>query len=220
MNVLVACEESQRVCAAFLNDGHNAFSCDIVEPSGGMPDRHILGDALTVVNGRTYFKTMDGHVHSCVKDSSWDIVIAHPPCTYLSKAGARHLYKDHALNYDRYILGMQAANFFKGMLYCSAKHICVENPIPLRIFKLPKYSQIIQPYEYGEPYTKSTCLWLYNLPLLQPTDIIDPVDTFCPSSKHYPGHGHGQHSKDRQRERSKTFKGIALAMAEQWSNLE
>lgn len=214
MNVLIACEESQRVCAAFLNRGHNAFSCDILPPSGGMHDRHIQGDVIPLINGCCDFETMNGDKHNI--STPWDLIIAHPPCTYLSNAGARHLYPGGQLNKERYEKGKRAKWFFMQFLLSTAVRVCVENPIPSRIYELIPYTQIIQPYEFGDPYTKRTCLWLRNLPRLTPTNIVTPKDTFCPSSKHVPGHGRGQHTTDRQRERSKTFRGIALAMAEQW----
>jgi hypothetical protein len=157
MKVLIACEESQRVCAAFRGRGHEAYSCDIIEPSGGHPEWHILGDALKVINpskewGDIVFEAMDGVGHCVTK---WDLIIAHPPCTYLSNAGACRLYpRKGQLNQERYKKGLQAKTFF--MQFCNAdcEHIAVENPIPSKVFKMPPYTQIIQPYEYGHPYTK------------------------------------------------------------------
>lgn len=225
MNVLVACEESQRVCMAFRERGHNAYSCDIQEPSGGHPEWHILGDALKILNpsyrfGTTVrgisFNTMDGEFHTF--PGKWDLIIAHPPCTYLSAAGAVRLYNsEHEIkDHDRYTKGLDASDFFMTFLNSECDRVCVENPVPLRIFELPKYSQIIQPYFFGDPWTKTTCLWLKGLPYLTPTNIVPPK-----------GYWIGAHGHDKapngiikgfrdQKTRSKTFPGIAKAMAEQW----
>lgn len=224
MNVLIACEESQTVCKTFRAKGHNAFSCDIIEPSGGHPEWHILGDALNYINpsmredgiSNIWFKTMNGDLH-VIKE--WDLIIAHPPCTYLSNAGARHLWKDHVLNVERYEKGLDAKVFFMEFLNADCDKICVENPIPSKVYELPKYTQTIQPYEYGHPFTKRTCLWLKNLPKLQPTNIVEPIATFCPSGSYSGKHAQkhkGIFTKDRARQRSKTFEGIAAAMAAQW----
>lgn len=147
INVLVACEESQRVCMAFRERGFKAYSCDIQEPSGGHPEWHILGDALKALNV----------IH-------WDLVIAHPPCTYLSNAGARHLWKDGRLQAERVTLGIQARDLFMKLWWSDVPAIAIENPVPSKVFAMPPYTQTIQPYEYGHPYTKRTCLWLKNLP--------------------------------------------------------
>lgn len=202
LNVLVACEESQRVCIAFRERGHNAFSCDIQECSGGHPEWHILGDALKVMQG-----------------GQWDLIIAHPPCTYLSNAGARHLYKGGKLNIERYEQGMKAKEFFMAFYNADCDRICVENPIPSKVYGLPKYTQIIQPYMFGHPYTKRTCLWLKGLPKLKPTNEVEPIATWCPSGSYSHKHGEqhkGMFTTDRAKNRSKTFEGIANAMAEQW----
>lgn len=225
MNVLIACEESQTVCKAFRAKGHNAFSCDVIEPSGGRPEWHIKGDALKILNPRQIsksfygivFKTMDDEAHKI--KGSWDLIIAHPPCTYLSNAGARHLWKDHVLNVERYQKGLDAKAFFMQFLNANCEKICVENPIPSKVYELPKYTQTIQPYEYGHPFTKRTCLWLKGLPKLQPTNIVEPTATFCPSGSYSKKHNdkhRGIFTTDRARQRSKTFEGIAAAMAEQW----
>lgn len=217
MKVLVACEESQRVCTAFRAMGHEAYSCDVLECSGGHPEWHIQGDVLPYIDGSCIFTTMDGAAHRI--DGTWDLLIAHPPCTYLSNAGARHLWKGHVLNQERYEKGLEGKAFFMRFWNANCPRICVENPVPSRIYGLPRYTQAIQPYEYGHPYSKRTCLWLINLPPLQPTDIVEPVGTWCPSSSHSHKHG-SQHkgifTRDRARNRSKTFLGIAQAMAQQW----
>lgn len=221
MRVLVACEESQRVCTAFRERGHEAYSCDIIEPSGGHPEWHILGDALKVlnpVNGSITFTDMRGGRHEVPK---WDIIIAHPPCTYLSNAGACRLYpKKGILNLERYQKGLQAKTFFVQFLNADCEHIAVENPIPSRVFEMPPYTQIIQPYEYGHPFTKKTCLWLKGLPKLTPTNIVTPKGGYvCGNSeiwKRQAANGEVIGKEKSPKHRSKTFEGIAAAMAEQW----
>lgn len=220
MKVLVACEESQRVCIAFKEKGHEAYSCDIQKCSGGHPEWHILGDCIPILNGNCTFITQDGQSHTI--DSKWDLIIAHPPCTYLTNAGARHLWKGHKLNLERYKLGLEAKDFFMRFYTADCDKVCIENPIPSKIFDLPPYSQTIQPYEHGEPYTKRTCLWIKGLPMLKPTNIVEPIATFCPSGSYSHKHDNkhrGLFTKDRAKERSKTFWGIARAMAEQWGKL-
>lgn len=229
MRVLVACEESQKVCKAFRVRGHEAYSCDIQEPSGGHPEWHILGDALEIMEPRKItdvapqdvcsgieFCTMDKQYHFVPK---WDLLIAHPPCTYLSNAGARHLWKDHQLQADRVKLGIQARDLFMRFWLSDIPMVCVENPVPSSVFAMPKCTQTIQPYQFGHPYTKRTCLWLRNLPELVPTDVVEPTATWCPSGAYSHKHGEqhkGLFSADRAKNRAKTFPGIAKAMAEQW----
>ena len=215
MKILIACEESQRVCTAFREKGHEAYSCDIQECSGGHPEWHILGDALPILNGNAKFITQDGKTHEI--SERWDMIIAHPPCTYLSNAGARHLYKGGVLQQERLKKGLEAKNFFMKFINADCNKIAVENPIPSTVFQLPKYSQIIQPYEYGHPFKKKTCLWLKNLPKLNPTNLI-PLEQ-CESTK-IAGNWYNKGGKDRQKNRAKTFEGIAAAMAEQWGQDE
>lgn len=217
INVLVACEESQRVCMAFRERGFNAFSCDIQECSGGHPELHILGDAVKALDAGE-ITTMDGTTHDIPK---WDLLIAHPPCTYLSNAGARHLWKGHQLQADRVMLGIKARDFFMEFYRANIPLVAVENPVPSKIFVMPKYSQIIQPYHFGHPYTKRTCLWLKNLPPLEPTNIVEPTETWCPSGSYSHKHGEqhkGMFTTDRAKNRAKTFPGIAKAFAEQWGD--
>ena len=126
MKVLIACEESQEVCKAFRAKGHEAYSCDIQEPSGGHPEWHILGDALKAIEGGQIV-TMDGVAHEVGK---WDLLIAHPPCTYLSNAGARHLWKGHELQADRVMLGIQGRDLFMRFWWADVPRICIENPVP------------------------------------------------------------------------------------------
>lgn len=204
MKVLVACEESQAVCKAFRALGHEAYSCDLKPCSGGHPEWHIQCDALKLLS------------------YPWDLVIAHPPCTYLSNAGARHLYKNHVLQFDRYNLGVEAASFFYCFLNCSVPRVCVENPLPSKVFGLPAPSQVIQPYMFGHPFSKRTLLWLKNLPLLVPTDVVKPVACWCPSGSYVRTHSaaaKGQFTRNRAENRSKTFPGVASAMAAQWGCL-
>ena len=219
MKVLVACEESQRVCAAFRALGHEAYSCDIQECSGGRPEWHIMQDVIPLINGKCAFTTCDGKSHTI--DRRWDILIAHPPCTYLSNAGARHLWKNHVLNRERYEKGLTGKAFFMEFLNADCERICVENPVPSKVYELPRYTQTIQPYEFGHPYSKRTCLWLKNLPKLVPTETVEPIGTFCPSGSYSHKHNakhKGLFTKDRAKSRSKTFLGIAQAMAQQWGS--
>lgn len=207
MKVLIACEESQEVCKAFRAKGHEAYSCDIQEPSGGHPEWHILGDALAVLTGGT-ITTMDGTRHEIGK---WDLLIAHPPCTYLSNAGARFLYPKGILNEDRLKLGLAAKYFFMAFYNADCEKICIENPTPSRVYELPKYTQVIQPWMFGHPVQKRTCLWLKGLEPLEPTEIVEERQ----SSK-VPGNWFNKGGKERQQNRAKTFPGIAAAMAAQW----
>ena len=191
MKVLVACEYSGIVRDAFAAKGHDAWSCDIL-PTESLGN-HFQGDVLE-------------HL-----DKGWDLMIAHPPCTYLSNAGARYLYPKGKLNEDRYKLGLKAKEFFMALYNAPINKICVENPISSRIFALPKYTQTIQPYEYGHPVQKKTCLWLKNLHELKPTNII-----YKRQSTKIPGNWFNKGGKDRQKNRSKFFDGFAQAMADQW----
>ena len=218
MNVLVACEESQRVCTAFREKGHNAFSCDILPCSGGHPEWHIQGDVLEVVQNEHkvfwrgkyvwLFMTSDENVHLIEK---WDLIIAHPPCTYLSNAGARFLYPKGVLNEERLKLGLEAKEFFVAFYNADCEKICIENPTPSRVYELPKYTQVIQPWMFGHPVQKRTCLWLKGLEPLKPTEIVEERQ----SSK-VPGNWFNKGGKERQQNRAKTFPGIAKAMADQW----
>ena len=218
MKILVACEESQAVTKELRRLGHEAYSCDVIECSGGYPEWHIRWDALALINGNCTFVTQDGGLHSI--DGKWDLLIAHPPCTYLTNAGARHLWKGHQLNQERYEKGLEAKEFFMAFLNADCPKIAVENPIPSKVFELPKYTQTVQPYEYGHPYTKKTCFWLKGLNPLLPTEVVEPEATWCPSGSYSGKHGdkhRGMFTKDRAKNRSKTFPGIAKAMAEQWA---
>jgi len=194
VRVLVACEYSGVVRDAFIKGGHEAMSCDIIPTD--VPGPHYQGSVLDIL------------------DQGWDLMIAHPPCTYISNAGARFLYPGKILNKDRYAIGMEAVEFFMKLYNANIPKIAVENPIPSRIFGLPQYSQTIQPYEYGHPFQKRTCLWLKNLPLLKPTNIVKKGE-----STKVAGNWFNAGGKDRQKNRAKTFQGIADAMADQWGNI-
>ncbi len=165
--VLIACEESQAVCSAFRSRGIEAYSCDLQEPSGGHPEWHILGDALKAVEGGQVV-TMDGTHHYIDK---WDLLIAHPPCTYLTNAGAVRMRVKGEIVQERFQKAMEAKAFFLQFFNASISHIAVENPTPMKIVGLPPYAQAIQPYEYGHPYSKRTCLWPKNLPPLRPRSL-------------------------------------------------
>lgn len=193
--ILVACEYSGVVRDAFRKLSHDAWSCDIL-PSDGDPAFHIQDDALN-------------HL-----DWGWDLLIAHPPCTYLCVPGAHYLNTQ-----DGRMAKMEAArDFFMAMLNAPIERICVENPMPHKRAKLPKYDQMVYPWMFGHEVSKRTCLWLKNLPPLKPTDLRENhgeryirKDGTTSNSKWY--------AKSSAKERSKTFQGIADAMASQWSPL-
>lgn len=218
MNVLIACEESQTVCKAFREKGHNAFSCDIQEPSGGHPEWHILGDALSLINGECGFTTMDGTRYVVI--NKWDLIIAHPPCTYMSNAGACRMYPQKGvIDQNRLEKALQAKEFFMKFYNADCDKICIENPMPLKIVGLPTETQRIQPYQFGEPWSKKTYLWLKGLPELQPTEIVKDYKPFLPSGtgRKLGGDSYGaKKCAHESKARSKTFLGIAKAMAEQW----
>lgn len=204
MKVLVACEQSQTIAKEFRKLGVQSWSCDIQDSTGGLPEIHIKGDALIEAYSGKY-----------------DLMIAHPPCTYLSRAGARWLYKGGVLNQDRYNKLLQARDFFMKLKNAPIKHIAIENPTPFKIAKLGKPSQIIQPYEFGDPYSKRTLLWLKHLPKLKPTEIIDKklVKNWLPSniSGKKKGQKYSYGVAKNSKEYSKTFPGIAKAIAHQYS---
>ena len=218
MKVLVACEESQTVCKAFRERGHEAYSCDIQEPSGGHPEWHILGDALKAVEGGQ-ITTMDGQSHDVGK---WDLLIAHPPCTYLTNAGAVRMRKNGEIVPERYALAMEAKASFMAFYNADIPMIAVENPTPMKIVGLPPYTQAIQPYEYGHPYSKRTCLWLKGLPKLHPTEILDHHEPYV-NGGCKDAHGNYRRFQGRKerdpKTRAKTFQGIAEAFADQWGSL-
>lgn len=212
MNVLVACEESQEVCEAFRAKGHNAFSCDIRECSGGHPEWHIKRDVLGILNPKdhgnntmdsVWFITMDGQFHEV---QLWDMIIAHPPCTDLAVSGARWFPEKRK---D----GRQQASidFFMKFVSTDCERIAIENPIGIMSTVYRKPDQILQPWQFGHGETKATCLWLKGLPLLRPTDIVEGREQRV--WRMAPG-------PQRARLRSRTYPGIAKAMAEQWGGIE
>lgn len=208
MKILVACEESQRVCIAFRAKGHEAYSCDIIMCSGNHPEWHIWADVEPLLNDNCTFRTCDDKAHTIEK---WDMIIAFPPCTYLTRAGGSNLYKNGVLDEERVAKGQQAAQFFFKILNADCPKICIENPVPIGMFGLPPCSQVIQPYYFGVPVSKETHLWLKGLPFLCPTNVIKPLYTFTtyPLFKNSFG-------KYRQKNRSKTFEEVAAAMALSW----
>lgn len=201
MRVLVACEESQEVCKAFREKGHEAYSCDIVECSGGHSEWHIQADALELLKMK------------------WDMIIAFPPCTYMTNAGAVRMRVKGEIVAERYEKAMKAKEFFMKFYNADCEKIAIENPTPMKLIGLPAYTQAIQPYEYGHPYSKRTCLWLKGLPILMPTKILTYHEPYINGgSKNADGsYRKFQGRKERDPKiRSKTFPGIAKAMADQW----
>ena len=195
MRVLVACEFSGAVRDAFAKLGHDAWSCDLLPTE--TPGNHYQGSVLDIIGG------------------GWDLMIAHPPCTYLSNAGARFLYPKGILNQERFKKGLDSKELFMALYNANIPKIVIENPIPSKIYGLPRYTQTIQPYEYGHPFQKRTCLWIKGLPNLIPTNIVEERQ-----STKIPGNWFNKGGKDRQKERARTFEGIADAMADQWGRME
>jgi len=203
MKVLVACEESQVVAKAFRELGHQSYSCDILDCTGGYPEIHIKGDAIKEAYSGKY-----------------DLIIAHPPCTYMSKAGARFMYPTAGnINKNRLNLALEAKEFFMKLYNAPCKYIAVENPTPLKCVKLPIHSQVIQPYQFGHAFSKRTLLWLKNLPPLEYTNVLTDWKPFMPSNTggKKRGQSYNRGTARNATEASKTFKGIAQAMAIQWS---
>lgn len=202
---LVACEESQAECQAFRDLGHIAYSCDI-QPCrrGGNPAWHIHADVTPLLNGQLTFTTQDGRRH---KVPRWDIIIAHPPCTYLCKVSSVHMVRKTpngaVLNEHRYEQMKDAAQFFRSCLDAKADHVAVENPIPMKRAGLPRPTTYLQPSWFGVKYTKKTLYWLRNLPPIMPTVTHPHPKQFVRAS--------------RGKYRSRTFPQVARAIAEQWS---
>lgn len=227
MKVLIACEESQAVCIEGRKLGHEVYSCDILECSGGHPEWHIRGDVIPLLNGNCTFATMDGVEHRI--DGKWDMIIAHPPCTFLSGAGNGYLniekYGGAALR--RYEQREEAAEFFMAFINAPCPKICVENPVGYMNSKFRKPEQTIHPYFFAENendkrnyHKKRTCLWLKGLnPLKRISVLPEPqpiyIDRISGKKRYYCDAITGN-SKNGKKERSKTFPGIAKAMAEQW----
>jgi hypothetical protein len=204
MKILVACEESQAVTIELRRLGHEAYSCDIEPCSGGHPEWHLQVDALELLK-----------IH-------WDMIIAFPPCTYLTAAGAVRLFTHEGEIKDkaRYENGMKAAQFFLRFLNLDCP-VAIENPVMLKCFGLPKYDQIIEPYMFGHPWKKRTCLWLRGLPPLHPTEWVQPkglwVGSTCANRDPTIYTRYSLSSSRSPKVRAKTFPGIAKAMAEQWA---
>lgn len=229
MKVLVACEESQAVTIEMRKLGHEAYSCDIQECSGGHPEWHVMGDALALINGKCRFCTMDGVEH--VIDDQWDLLIAHPPCTYLTVTGNRWFnverYGEKAI--QRHKDREEAVDFFMRFINADCDRIAVENPVGIMSTTYRKPNQIIQPYFFGDKARKATCLWLKGLPNLEPTDVVDPGDILeggysvgaC-ANWAVDENGKALRWSDPRtaKARSKTFPGIARAIAEQWAGIE
>lgn len=224
MKVLVACEESQEVCKAFRKLGHEVYSCDIIECSGGHAEWHIMQDVLPLLNGNCEFKTVDEVEHKV--DGKWDMIIAFPPCTYLTVTGNRWFnverYGEKAI--QRHKDRENAINFFMQFANADSDKIAIENPIGIMSTVWRKPNQIIHPYMFGDPERKATCLWLKGLPKLSPTNIVEPNIIKYKNSKGTDSPWHintiNLPKEDRARMRSKTFPGIAQAMAEQWGSFE
>ena len=227
MRVLVACEESQTVCKAFREKGHEAYSCDIQECSGGHPEWHIQGDVLPLLDGFVKFSTQNGAIQDVVTWSKWDLIIAHPPCTYLTVAGNRWF------NADKYgEKAIQRANdqedavrFFMAFVNADCSKIAIENPVGVMSTRFRKPDQIIQPYMFGDMARKGTCLWLKGLPELKATNIVEmgeikpggySVNAFADCARDEDGKTLAWNDPRTAILRSKTFPGIAKAMAEQW----
>lgn len=227
MKVLIACEESQTVCKAFREKGHEAYSCDIIECSGGHPEWHIKSDVLPLLNGDCVFETCTGDKWKL--QGEWDLIIAHPPCTYLTNGGAVRMFRKEVreyapygtfqmVNVERLKQGMAARDFFMEFYNADSEKIVIENPVPMSVYMLPKPTQVIQPFMFGEPFSKKTCLWIKGLPLLKPTKILNEYQPFING-----GGGRMDRPNYKGKKfavgscvRSKTFEGIAKAMAEQW----
>lgn len=218
MNCLVACEESQKITKQLRRLGHTAYSCDIQDCSGGFPEWHIKGDCLPLLNGFCHFVTCDDLGH-CI-DSKWDLIIAHPPCTYLSFAGNKYLdvskYGEKAKK--RYQLREEAFDFFMKIWGADCEHLCIENPTGLPNSRFRRPDQVINPFEFGDPERKRTCLWIRGLPLLIPDyRVPEPLPHEVTPGGYKKYFVDMQHDKHRGKSRSVTFDGIARAMAYQYT---
>lgn len=223
MNILVACEESQAVSIAFRLKGHNAYSCDVINCSGGHPEFHIKQDVISLLNGHCTFVTMDGTSHSINKQ--WDMIIAFPPCTYLTFAGNQMLSEKlrtaEQIAYRKKQRSL-AAQFFLSFINANCKKIAVENPLGYMSTFYRPADQIIHPYYFGDNEMKRTCLWLKGLPCLTPIKFYskpEPLYKRKNGKNVYFVEGcSARNNSERQLLRSKTFPGIAAAMASQWGD--
>ena len=218
MKVLVACEESQRVCKQFRRKGHEAYSCDILDFSGGAAEWHIKQDVRPLLNGDCTFQTADGTMHSIA--GQWDMIIAFPPCTHLASSGARW-FPEKQKDFRQ----QKAVAFFMYFVLAHCERIAVENPIGIMSTVYRKPDQIIQPYQFGHSVRKSTCLWLKNLPPLFPTEIVsegtlDKNGFTIGGAMRWAYDENGKiipwNDPRTATYRSKTFEGVAKAMADQW----
>lgn len=202
LTVLIACEESQAECMAFRELGHEAYSCDI-QPCrrGGHPEWHINQDVLPLLDGLQDFLTQDNQPHHV---DHWNLIIAHPPCTYLCKVSSVQMKKNGQIDPVRYCRLLIARDFFFRCLRANADHVAVENPLPMALAQLPRPDCFIQPSWFGVRYTKKTLYWLRNLPPIMPTIENPNPKQFVRSS--------------RGKYRSRTFPEVAQALAEQWSS--
>lgn len=216
MKILVACEKSQTVTREFRRKGHEAFSCDVQKCSGGFPSWHIQGDALKLIGGNVFFITCDGSLHYLDK---WDMIIAFPPCTYMTNAGAVRMMVNGEIQKERYEKAMQAKEFFMAFYNADCPKIAIENPAPMKLIEIPQYTQAIQPYEHGHTYSKRSCLWLKGLPELVPTQIVKEHGPYV-NGRLKDANGNYQRFTERKERdtkiRSRILPGIARAMAEQW----
>ena len=222
MKILVACEESQAVTKELRNRGHEAYSCDIEPCTGGHPEWHIQQDVIPLLNGRCTFKKCDGTIHNII--DAWDMIIAFPPCTYISGAGNAWLniekYGERAI--QRYKDREKGAEFFMKIANADCERIAIENPVGYMNTHFRKPDQIFHPYHFGDSYEKRTCLWLKGLPALKHTNIVTPPERMRYKSGKTAAAWFAEAvrlpPKERARVRSKTFPGVAKAMAEQWTN--
>lgn len=198
--VLIACEESQAMCKAFREQGCEAYSCDIqpCKPTG-RTDWHIMGDVTPYITGVTEFTTMDGKTHHVPR---WDLIVAHPPCTYLCRLSSCQLKRHGVVDENRLAKMRCAREFFFQCLNAAAQFVAVENPIPMALAQLPRPTTYVQPSWFGHKYTKKTLLWLKNLPPIMPSLLY-------PNPKCYVHCSRGKY-------RSRTFEGVARACATQW----
>ena len=225
MKVLIACEESQRVCTAFRKRGHHAFSCDIYPCRfTDHPEWHIMCDVFEIIDGYTNFYTQDGEIHDEVAASVWDLIIAHPPCTYLTVTGNRWFNEQRygSAAKRRKENRKEAVEFFMRFTKVKCGAMVIENPVGCMSTIYRKPDQIIQPYQFGDPYRKTTCLWFIgDIKPLKPTNIVEPKIYYYKAANgkiksDSKWRMTGFKSCNRAEVRSKTFPGIANAMAEQW----
>ena len=254
LKILVACEESQAVTKQLRKLGHEAYSCDLLPCSGGHPEWHFQQDVLEIMNGwfdtnevtinenfdlkldvwadinEFEYKDKDGIEGALIRQIGWewDLMIAHPPCTYLAVSGARWLYnKDGSKNEERHTNQNEALDFVRKLMDAPIKYKAIENPISVISSEIAKPTQIIQPWQFGDEAQKSTCLWLFNLPKLEPTKIVGKgefIEFIGNNGKlkkqpkwYFEALKQAKTPEERRTLRSKTFEGIAKAMAIQWT---